>query len=65
VRNNRHDEPLSNEEMELFLQYLPRFAQHNVDLFALMEVGNPEYPCYVTLTRTPVPGTDPAAYRRP
>jgi hypothetical protein len=65
VRNDRHDEPLSNEERELFLQYLHRFAQHDVDLFALMEVGNPEYPCYVTLARTPVPGTDSAAYRRP
>ncbi|GKQ39053.1 hypothetical protein [Streptomyces sp. A012304] len=65
MRNDRHDEPLSDEELELFLQYLHRFARHDVDLFTLMEVGNPEYPWYLSLARTPVPGTDPAAYRRP
>ncbi|WP_406350214.1 hypothetical protein [Streptomyces sp. NBC_00658] len=65
MRNDRHDEPLSNEELGLFLQYLHRFAQHNIDLFALMEVGDPEYPCYMALTRTSEPRTDPAAYRRP
>ncbi|RRR86369.1 hypothetical protein [Streptomyces sp. RP5T] len=65
MRNDRHDEPLSSEEMELFLQYLHRFAQHDVDLYALMEVGQPEHPCFVTVSRTPVPGVDPAAYRRP
>ncbi len=65
MRNDRHDEPLSGEELELFLQYLHRFVQHDVDQFALMEVGDPEYPCSVTLSRAPLPGTDRAAYRRP
>ncbi|MEU8794338.1 hypothetical protein [Streptomyces sp. NPDC048643] len=65
MRNERHDEPLSDTELELFFQYLHRFAQHDVDLFALMEAGDPQYPCYVSLTRDPLPGTDADAYRRP
>ncbi|TVL87382.1 hypothetical protein [Streptomyces sp. SAJ15] len=65
MRNDRHDEPLSSEELELFFQYLHRFAQHDVDLFALLETGDPDHPCYVTLTRDPLPGTDQAAYHRP
>ncbi|MFE0375152.1 hypothetical protein ACFW1M_06110 [Streptomyces inhibens] len=65
MRDERHDEPLSSEEMELFLQYLHRFARHDVDLFALMEVGDPAHPCYLTLAREPVPGVDPSAYPRP
>ncbi|RPK46422.1 hypothetical protein EES39_13355 [Streptomyces sp. ADI92-24] len=44
VRNERHDEPLSGEELELLLQLLHRFARHELDLFALMEVGDPEHP---------------------
>ncbi|WP_326689740.1 MULTISPECIES: hypothetical protein [unclassified Streptomyces] len=65
MRNDRHDEPLSTDELELFLQYLHRFARHDVDLFALLEAGDPAYPCFVTLSRDPVPGIDPTAYRRP
>ncbi|MGW0168826.1 hypothetical protein ACWDWT_27185 [Streptomyces sp. NPDC003343] len=65
MRNDRHDEPLSSEELELFFQYLHRFAQHDIDLFALLEVGDPAYPCYVSLTRDPIPGIYPAAYHRP
>ncbi|MER6246888.1 hypothetical protein ACFYZI_19005 [Streptomyces griseorubiginosus] len=65
MRNDRHDEPLSEAELELFLQYLHRFAQHEVDQFALMEVGDPEYPVYVTLSRALEPGIHRAAYRRP
>ncbi|MEU7430424.1 hypothetical protein AB0B07_06065 [Streptomyces sioyaensis] len=65
MRNDRHDEPLSSEELELFLQYLHRFARHDLDLFALLEVGDPASPCYVTLTREPVSGTERAAYRCP
>ncbi|WEH16560.1 hypothetical protein [Streptomyces sp. VNUA24] len=65
MRNDRHDEPLTDAELELFVQYLHRFARHDVDLFALVEAGDPEYPCYVAMSRTPLPGTDPAAYRRP
>ncbi|GGU56892.1 hypothetical protein GCM10010211_22000 [Streptomyces albospinus] len=64
MRDDRHDQPLSSEELELFLQYLHRFARHDVDLFVLLEVGDPAYPCYVTLARDPAPGTDRAAYRR-
>ncbi|WP_367325556.1 hypothetical protein [Streptomyces sp. HUAS ZL42] len=65
MRNDRHDEPLSAEELELFLQYLHRFANHDVDQFVLMEVGDPDHPCYMNLSRAPVPGTDRAPYRRP
>lgn len=65
MRNDRHDEPLSDEELELFLQYLHRFAAHEVDQFVLMEVGDPDYPCYIGLSRAPIPGVDRAAYRRP
>ncbi|MFD4977715.1 hypothetical protein [Streptomyces sp. NPDC058424] len=65
MRNERHDERLSDAELELFLQYLHRFANHDLDLSALMQVGDPEYPAYVTLSRTPVEGVDPTAYRRP
>lgn len=59
VRDDRHDEPLTNEELDLFVQYLHRFAPHDVDLLALMEVGDPEFPCYVTVSRTPCPEPTP------
>jgi hypothetical protein len=65
VRNERHDEPLSGEELELFLQYLHRFARHDLDLFALLEVGDPEYPAYLSIRRDPEPGIEASAYRRP
>lgn len=65
MRNERHDERLSDEELELFLQYLHRFANHDLDLFALMQVGDPEYPAYVSFSRKPEAGVDPSAYRRP
>ncbi|QNS04298.1 hypothetical protein [Streptomyces xanthii] len=65
MRDERHDEALSGDEWELFLQYLHRFARHDVDLFAMLEAGDPEHPCFVTFTRTPVAGTDREAYRRP
>ncbi|MFC9884475.1 hypothetical protein ACFVJW_33440 [Streptomyces libani] len=65
MRNERHDEPLSGEELELFLQFLHRFARHDVDLFALLELGDPADPRYLTLTSEPAPGIDRSAYRRP
>ncbi|MFD8914311.1 hypothetical protein [Streptomyces sp. NPDC059575] len=65
MRNERHDERLSDDELELFLQYLHRFANHDLDLFALMQVGDPEDPVYVSLSRKPETGVDPSAYRRP
>ncbi|MFF4569031.1 hypothetical protein [Streptomyces sp. NPDC001410] len=65
MRNERHDERLSGEELELFLQYLHRFANHDLDLFALMQVGDPECPAYVTFTREPEASVDRSAYRRP
>ncbi|MBK3638681.1 hypothetical protein ACIA8J_25565 [Streptomyces asoensis] len=65
MRNQRHDERLSDDEFELFLQYLHRFANHDLDLFALMQVGDPEHPVYVSLGREPEAGVDPSAYRRP
>ncbi|MFF8192271.1 MULTISPECIES: hypothetical protein [Streptomyces] len=65
MRNERHEERLSDEELELFLQYLHRFANHDLDLFALMEVGDPEHPAYVTFSRKPERGVDASAYHRP
>ncbi|MFI5813245.1 hypothetical protein ACIA7S_20000 [Streptomyces sp. NPDC051643] len=65
MRNERHDERLSDAELELFLQYLHRFANHDVDQFANMQVGDPEYPVYVSFSRTPEAGVDPEVYRRP
>ncbi|MEW2130134.1 hypothetical protein [Streptomyces sp. NPDC005435] len=65
MRNERHDERLSDDELELFLQYLHRFANHDLDLFALMQVGDLENPVYVSLSRKPEAGVDPSAYRRP
>ena len=54
MRNERHDEPLSGEELELLLQLLHRFARHELDLFALMEVGDREHPAYVSFGRASV-----------
>lgn len=65
MRNERHEERLSDEELELFLQYLHRFANHHLDLFALMEVGDLKHPAYVTFGRTPEHGVDASAYHRP
>ncbi|MFK4595556.1 hypothetical protein [Streptomyces pristinaespiralis] len=65
MRNERLDEPLSGEELELFLQYLNRFARHDLELFALWRVGDPERPAYLTFRRDPESGVDPSAYRRP
>ncbi|MET9891934.1 hypothetical protein ABZZ47_17220 [Streptomyces sp. NPDC006465] len=65
MRNERHDERLSDAELELFLQYLHRFANHDVDQFANMQVGDPEYPVYVSFSRKPEAGVDPEVYRRP
>ncbi|MER5714669.1 hypothetical protein [Streptomyces sp. NPDC002132] len=65
MRDERHDERLSDEELELFLQYLHRFANHDLDLFALMQVGDPAHPAYVSFSRKPEAGVDQTAYRRP
>ncbi|UNO42278.1 hypothetical protein [Streptomyces sp. MST-110588] len=65
MRDERFEERLSAEEMELFFQYLHRFCRHDLDLFALLEAGDPQYPAYVTFSRDPMTGVDPDAYRRP
>lgn len=65
MRNERHDEPLSNDELELFLQYLHRYAVHDLDQWLNLRVGPEEFPVYVTLSRAPFPETDPSAYLRP
>ncbi len=61
MRNERHDEPLSGEELEVFLQFLHRFARDELDLFALMEVGDAKHPAYVSFGRDPQPGVEPSA----
>ncbi|MEU4999711.1 hypothetical protein [Streptomyces sp. NPDC021622] len=58
-------EPLSEDELRLFVEYLHRFCKHDVDLFALLEAGDPEAPAFVTITRDPVAGVERSAYRRP
>ncbi|UQI47895.1 hypothetical protein M1P56_27940 [Streptomyces sp. HU2014] len=65
MRNERHQEPLSNQELEIFFQYLHRFCKHDLDLFVTLEAGDPDNPAYVTITRHPAPGVDQDAYRRP
>ncbi|MEV6404703.1 hypothetical protein AB0M58_17385 [Streptomyces bobili] len=65
MRNERHDERLSEAELELFVQYMHRFANHDLDIFTLMQVGDPEHPAYVSFARTPEAGIEPSAYRRP
>ncbi|WP_328881574.1 hypothetical protein [Streptomyces sp. NBC_00299] len=65
LSDERHDERLSDAELELFLQYLHRFANHDLDLYALIQVGDPAHPAYVSFSRTPEAGVDPSAYRWP
>ncbi|MEU8778172.1 hypothetical protein [Streptomyces sp. NPDC048606] len=45
------DGKLSDGELELFIRYLHRFAKHDVDIFLNLELGDPEYPVYVTFSR--------------
>ncbi|MEU3399131.1 hypothetical protein [Streptomyces filamentosus] len=61
----RLDEPLSGEELELFVQYLHRFANHDVDISVRMEAGYPEHPVYVLFGRDCPPVGDAADCRRP
>ncbi|MFI8914425.1 hypothetical protein ACIGW4_22790 [Streptomyces sp. NPDC053513] len=65
MHNERLDEPLSDEELKLFIQYLHRFANHDVDIFLSMEVGYPEHPVYMVLGRDYPPVGDASDYRRP
>lgn len=65
MHNERHDERLSDEEFELFVQYLHRFANHDVDIFAGVEAGDPEHPVYVFFGRDYPPVGDASDYRRP
>ncbi|BAU83979.1 hypothetical protein SLA_3065 [Streptomyces laurentii] len=63
--DERHGLRLSDDELKPFVQYPHRYADHDPDLFALLEVGDPERPAYVSLRRDPEPGLDISAYRRP
>lgn len=65
MRNERHDEPLSDVELELFFQYLHRYAIHDLDQWLHLRVGEADHPVYVTLDRKPAPAADPSAYLRP
>ncbi|MFF5972294.1 hypothetical protein ACFY7C_12325 [Streptomyces sp. NPDC012769] len=65
MHNERLDEQLSDEEMALFVQYLHRFANHDVDVFLNLEAGDPEHPVYVMFGRDYPPVGDAADYRRP
>ncbi|MFF9351651.1 hypothetical protein [Streptomyces sp. NPDC014734] len=60
-----HDERLSDEELELFVQYLHRFANHDVDIFLNLEAGDPEHPVYVTFCRDYPPFGEASDFRRP
>ncbi|MFE5943103.1 hypothetical protein [Streptomyces sp. NPDC056480] len=63
--NERHDERLSDEELELFVQYLHRFANHDVDICLALEAGDTDNPVYVTFCRDCPPVGDASDYRRP
>ncbi|MFC9591337.1 hypothetical protein ACFTUC_16305 [Streptomyces sp. NPDC056944] len=65
MHNERLDERLSDAELELFIQYLHRFAHHDVDISARMEVGDPEHPVYVLFGRDYPPVGDASDYGRP
>ncbi|MFE3763212.1 hypothetical protein ACFXPI_15775 [Streptomyces sp. NPDC059104] len=65
MRDERHDEPLSEAELELFFQYLHRYANHDLDQWLNLRVGDADSPVYVTLGRNPAPGSDPSCYSRP
>ncbi|MFH8838977.1 hypothetical protein [Streptomyces sp. NPDC017868] len=65
MHNERLDEPLSDEELELFVQYLHRFANHDVDISVRMEAGDPEHPVYVLFGRDYPPVGDASDYPRP
>ncbi|MFF5763029.1 hypothetical protein ACFY8F_10890 [Streptomyces tanashiensis] len=60
-----HNERLSDEELDLFVQYLHRFANHDVDIFLGLEVGHPEHPVYVAFGRDYQPVGEASDYRRP
>jgi hypothetical protein len=65
MRDEGRDERLSDDELKVFVRYLHRYANHDLDVFQLLEVGDPEYPVYVSFRRDPEPGIDASAYRRP
>lgn len=65
MHNERLDERLSDGELELFVQYLHRFANHDVDIFVRMEAGDPEHPVYVLFGRDYPPVGDASDYPRP
>ncbi|MFF8692399.1 hypothetical protein ACF08W_09335 [Streptomyces sp. NPDC015144] len=65
MHNERHDEPLSDEELELFIQYLHRFANHDVDICARVEAGYPKFPVYVVFGRDYPPIGEASDYHRP
>ncbi|MFD7979096.1 hypothetical protein [Streptomyces sp. NPDC059071] len=65
MHNERHDERLSDEELELFVQYLHRYANHDVDICVRLEAGDPEYPVYVLFGRDYPPVGEASDYRRP
>ncbi|MFI1655507.1 hypothetical protein ACH4ZU_11460 [Streptomyces sp. NPDC020472] len=65
MHDERHDERLSDEELELFVQYLHRFANHDVDIFLTLEVGDAEHPVYVLFGRDHPPVGEASDYRRP
>ncbi|MBZ9595677.1 hypothetical protein K7B06_11265 [Streptomyces erythrochromogenes] len=65
MHNERHDERLSDDELKLFIQYMHRYANHDLDIFQLLEVGNPEFPVYVVFGRDYPPIGEASDYRRP
>lgn len=60
-----YDERLSDEEWEVFVQDLHRFAAHDVDIFLNLEVGDPEHPVHVMFGRDCPPVGDASLCRRP
>ncbi|MGW8764061.1 hypothetical protein ACWGN5_16310 [Streptomyces sp. NPDC055815] len=65
MHNERFGERLSDEELELFVQYLHRLAHHDVDICVRMEAGYPEHPVYVSFVRDYPPVGEASDYPRP
>ncbi|MFE6788077.1 hypothetical protein ACFVFF_38115 [Streptomyces sp. NPDC057680] len=63
--NERHDERLSGEELELFVQYLHRFANHDVDICLALEAGDADNPVYVMFGRDYPPVSDGGSQQSP
>ncbi|MFF7359954.1 hypothetical protein [Streptomyces sp. NPDC008125] len=59
----RPDGPLSDAEFDQFRDLLHRYCAHELDQWESLQAETPHGPVYVLLTRSPLAGTLPDAYR--